>query len=134
MIGETNLTVLLGAMEPVLGEETYVFCNVKRIDEKMDLDRIWALVREDEAMTLILEKATADNADLPYESLFSRITLNIHSSLDAVGLTAAVATKLSAYGISANVVAAYYHDHIFIQQEKSIQALAALQELIEENN
>ncbi len=48
--------------------------------------------------------------------------------MEAVGLTAAVATKLASYGISANVVAAYYHDHIFVQIEKADEALLALKE------
>ncbi len=61
----------------------------------------------------------AEKAQLAYESKFNQITLTVHSSLDAVGLTAAVATKLASYGISANVVAAYYHDHIFVQTEKA---------------
>jgi hypothetical protein len=63
-----------------------------------------------------------------FESVFSGITLTVHSSLDAVGLTAAVATKLAEYDISANVIAAYYHDHIFVQTEKSELALKALRE------
>ena len=54
----------------------------------------------------------ADESGLSYESIFSKITLEIHSSLDAVGLTAAFSNKLTSYGISANVVAGYYHDHI----------------------
>lgn len=64
-----------------------------------------------------------------YESLFKQITLTVYSSLDALGLTAAVARKLASHGISANVVAAYYHDHIFVQKEKADEALLALKEL-----
>ncbi|WP_238326176.1 ACT domain-containing protein [Marinomonas sp. S3726] len=52
--------------------------------------------------------------------------MTVHSSLDAVGLTAAVATKLAEHDISANVIAAYYHDHIFVQKEKADAALQAL--------
>jgi hypothetical protein len=87
-----------------------------------------ATFREAEGLTLVLDKTDADLAGLSYDSLFSMITLTVHSSLDAVGLTAAVATKLAKYEISANVIAAYYHDHIFVQQDKAEQALAALQE------
>ncbi|WP_229764900.1 ACT domain-containing protein, partial [Vibrio cholerae] len=42
--------------------------------------------------------------------------------------TAAFATKLAEHGISANVIAGYYHDHIFVQKEKAQQALQALGE------
>lgn len=58
--------------------------------------------------------------------MFRGITLTIHSSLDAVGITAAVSTKLAEQGISANVIAAYYHDHIFVQAEKAELAIEAL--------
>ena len=64
----------------------------------------------------------AEKAQLAYKGKFKQITLTVHSSLDAVGLTAAVATKVASYGISANVVAAYYHDHIFVQTEKADSA------------
>ena len=75
--------------------------------------------------TLIVSVDAADKAQLAYESTFKQITLTVHSSLDAVGLTAAVSTKLTSHGISANVVAAYYHDHIFVQTEKADKALLA---------
>jgi hypothetical protein len=57
------------------------------------------------------------------------ITLRVHSSLAAVGLTAAVAAALSDHGISANVVAAYCHDHIFVPADRAEEALAALRSL-----
>jgi len=64
----------------------------------------------------------AEKVQLAYKGKFKQITLRVHSSLDTVGLTAAVATKLASYGISANVVAAYYHDHVFVQTEKADSA------------
>jgi uncharacterized protein len=63
-------------------------------------------------------------------TLFRRIILQVHSSLDAVGLTAAVSSKLTERGISANVIAAFYHDHIFIPAERAHEAVEALRELV----
>ena len=60
-------------------------------------------------------------------SVFRLISLHVHSSLDAVGLTAAFSTALGNAGISANVVAAYYHDHIFVPTDKADKALNVLQ-------
>ena len=84
---------------------------------------------EAEGLTLVLKKDLAQAASLKFEGTFRQITLTVHSSLEAVGLTAAVSAKLAAYGISANVLAAYYHDHIFVPSAKAEQALLALQEL-----
>ena len=78
---------------------------------------------------MIIYRKKAVLAELTFESVFRAITLTIHSSLDAVGLTAAVASKLSEKGISANVVAAYYHDHIFVPTQKANSAMKALKEL-----
>ena len=61
--------------------------------------------------------------------MFCCIVLTVHSSLNAVGLTAAVAGALAAAGISANVVAAHYHDHIFVPSERAVDALAVLEQL-----
>jgi hypothetical protein len=65
---------------------------------------------------------------LSYEGVFRCITLGIHSSLEAVGLTAAVAGKLATHGIAANVIAAYFHDHIFVQSELADRAIGILSE------
>jgi len=128
MSGITDLDELLKSMRPKLLEQEYVFCTVSgELSEYLALKPVATFV-EAEGLTLVLEKGAAQTAGIPFESAFRQITLTVHSSLEAVGLTAAVATKLAAKGISANVVAAYYHDHIFVQAEKAEAALAALQE------
>ena len=78
---------------------------------------------------MLLAKGAAESAGLAYESVFSCISLMVHSSLDAVGLTAAVSGRLAAHGISANMIAAYYHDHIYVPQNKAQLALQVLAEL-----
>lgn len=83
---------------------------------------------EKEGLTLIITQQEAINKNIDYESVYKLISLNVHSSLDAVGLTAAFSAKLAEKNISANVVAAYYHDHIFVPEEKAEQALAAISE------
>lgn len=84
---------------------------------------------EQEGLTLVLPKSVAERESIPFEGIYQQITLSVHSSLEAVGLTAAVSRKLATKGIGANVIAAYFHDHIFIQSEKAKDALAALLEL-----
>ena len=76
---------------------------------------------------MIIGKHLADLNNLPYDQVFKRITLNVHSSLAAVGFLARITEVLAAQGFSVNVVSAYYHDHLFIQSD---QAKAALETLL----
>ncbi|WP_448248437.1 ACT domain-containing protein [Thalassotalea agariperforans] len=128
MVGETNLNKLLAAMSPQLMPDEYVFCSLQGEYAQFEHLLPLATFRETEGLTLVLTKAMAIANNLPFESVFKGITLTIHSSLDAVGLTAAVSTKLAEKGISANVIAAYYHDHIFVQVDKADLAMTALAE------
>lgn len=130
MAGETDLAKLLAAMNPVLFPQTYVYCTVAHRDAaRYQALEPLATYREDEGLTLVLSRSAADAAGLSYGPLLRRITLNVHSALEAVGLTAAVATALTNEGISANVIAAYYHDHIFVPEADAERALAALRAL-----
>ena len=127
MAGETDLDKLLALLQPKLLEGEYVFCSVPNI-RYGDLAELSPLAsyQEDEGLSLILKKYAADAANLPYDSEFRGITLSVHSSLDAVGFTAAVANKLAGNGISANVVAAHFHDHVFVPAAKADLALQLL--------
>lgn len=128
MSGITELDKLLSSMEPELVDSEFVFCTVSgSLSDYISLNPI-ATFTEAEGLTLVLEKSAAQQAQLQFEGTFRQITLTVHSSLEAVGLTAAVSEKLASKGISANVIAAYYHDHIFVQSAKAELALSALKE------
>ncbi|EOD81226.1 hypothetical protein D515_04127 [Grimontia indica] len=128
MAGIVDLNALLASMKPELMQDEFVFCTVSgELADFVELAPL-ATFQETEGLTLLLEKSVADSANMVFEGVYRQITLTVHSSLDAVGLTAAVSTKLAEKGISANVLAAYYHDHIFVQAEKAEAALAALLE------
>lgn len=130
MTGETNLTQLISNMEPELHNETFVFCSFP-YDSLNQLANVptFASFREREGLSVIVSKQVANEHQIEVEGEFSCITLNIHSSLEAVGLTAAVSTALSEQNISANVVAAFYHDHIFVAKKDAQKALLALETL-----
>ena len=113
MSGEKDLKKLLQSMKPKHNLGEYVFCEIKNL-ENINLDEIAMLFREKEGITLILKKEIADKLNLKYSWITSWITLTVHSSLEAVGLTAAFSKALADNGISCNVVAAFYHDHIFV--------------------
>lgn len=129
MSGEKNLAILLATMQPKLLEQDFVFCTLPEANygDFAHCNPI-ATFQESEGLTLIIEQSNADAAQLVYNGVFKAITLTVHSSLDAVGLTAAVATKLAQHNISANVIAAYYHDHIFVGKNDAQKAMIALAE------
>lgn len=129
MPGEKDLKILLQNMEPVLNSGEYVFCKMERLKQIPDIERLLFFFRETEAVTIVLERSVADEWNLEYNYISSWITLNVHSSLEAVGLTAAFANALKEENISCNVVAAYYHDHIFVAKEDAEKAMMALKKL-----
>jgi len=110
-------------------EGTYVFCSIKGERSiqalKKQLDPLGTF-REQEGLSLLITKEEADKHKLKYHGTFACITLDVHSSLDAVGLTAVAASRLAMYGISANVVAACYHDHVFVQSHHAPAAVGIL--------
>lgn len=128
MSGEKSITALLRGMSPSLNEGDYVFCTVA--DTAMLRDApVLGTFREKEGVTAIIDRATADELGLEYSFVAAWITLTIHSALDAVGLTAAFATALGNAGISCNVIAAFYHDHIFVSKEDALNAMEVLEAL-----
>ena len=114
MTGERDLARLLAALDPQLFPDRYSFTAT--VDPTLR-DGDFAIVREKEGLTVIRPDPGGE---------WARISLGVHSSLDAVGLTAAFSARLAEAGISANVVAAIYHDHIFVQWDRREEALAAL--------
>ncbi len=129
--GETNLKKLIANMEPILNEGEYVFANVTNIES---IPRALTIceVKEKEGRTVIVSKRDAENLGLNFEFIVSWITLNIHSSLEAVGLTAAFSAALGENDISCNVVAGYYHDHIFVDRKDKEKAMQILWEMTKE--
>ena len=125
MSGEKDLEVLLKSIQPEHNLGDYVFCEVKEFGN-LNLDDVQMFFKEKEAITLILKKETADQLNLEYSLIMSWITLTVHSSLEAVGLTAAFSKALSDNGISCNVVAAFYHDHIFVGKNDTERAMQIL--------
>lgn len=115
-------------MTPILNEGDYVYCTVPTTNS-VDTADILGFFKEKEGLTVILKKEVADQLHLEYTYIATWITLTIHSSLEATGLTAAFATALAQENISCNVVAAYYHDHIFVAKKDADKAMETLKNL-----
>ena len=131
MAGITEIQVLLKEMKPVLDRTEYVFTTMDYYNLNEDITRLnpIATFLEKEGMTVVITKKTAEQQNLVFDVVFNKITLEVHSSLEAVVLTAAISTALTANEISANVIAGYYHDHLFVPIDKADQALTTLIEL-----
>ena len=107
---------LLVSLEPRLDLERYAFESAG----EPEIGSAFALIREEEGLTVIRSREDGE---------WARITLQVHSSLSAVGLTATLSTALAKANISANIVAGLRHDHLFVPWEKRDEALRILQAL-----
>lgn len=125
MAGESDLETLLESLHPVVREGDYVYAlwpHGKPLEGAVE-----AAVREAEGLTVVLRREEADRLGLAYDFVAAWITLQIHSALEAVGLTAAVSTALTAAGISCNVLAGFHHDHLLVPAGQSGRAMDVLE-------
>ena len=124
MPGETDLKTLLESLHPVIRDGDYVYAlwpHGKPLEGGIE-----AAVREAEGLTVVLRRDEADRLGLAYDFVAAWITLQIHSALEAVGLTAAVSAALTHAGISCNVLAGFHHDHLLIPVAEADRALDVL--------
>ncbi|WP_299670874.1 ACT domain-containing protein [uncultured Roseobacter sp.] len=128
MSGETNLDTLIAAMSADLAEGLYVFATVEGDHDLSGVAPRMAF-KEAEGMTYILLKSEADALGLTYEFPCRMITLNIHSSLEAVGFMARIATELAKHNMGVNPVSAFFHDHLFVPDGRADEAMKILDEL-----
>lgn len=124
-----DLSVLLRTMEPVLNPGIFVYAS---INDNISIDPalVLASIREPEGLSVIMYATDALRYKLPTLFRCSWITLTVNSDLQAVGLTAVFSTALASAGISCNVVAGAYHDHIFVPvhaAEKAMEELRSVQ-------
>lgn len=124
----SDLGRLLETMEPVQTPGIYVFTLLPD-GTAIDPEAVVASIREPEGMSVVVAEETAIRLGLPVQFRAAWITLNVHSDLAAVGLTAAFSSALGEAGISCNVVAGTHHDHIFVPYEQASRAMAALRRL-----
>ena len=123
--GETDLIVLLRSMQPELVPGDWFFATVAH-GQAVDAA---ATVRESEGLSVVIDRREAERIGVSTSHPYRWITLRVHSSLEAVGLTAAVSAALTDRDISCNVIAGAVHDHLLVPAALVNDALRALIEL-----
>jgi hypothetical protein len=126
MGGERDLQKLLAGLRPHRRPGRFVFTTLSEPPPELD---VTAMVREPEGISVVVDQDTADRHGFPYDFVAAMITLGADSALDGVGLTAELASALAAVGISCNVVAGHYHDHLFVPYERVDEAIVVLRGL-----
>lgn len=122
----TDLDYLLKNMQPYLEEEELVFCSLPPGEAEKYFTICQGYYCEREGITVIIGRHLADLDGLEYDFIFKRITLDVFSSLGAVGFLARIAEVLAAQGFSINVVSAFYHDHLYVQSHQAQEAIEIL--------
>lgn len=130
--GENKLKIILANLSPSLSDDEYIFYSTKIMSKKEILDlKPMATIQENEGITLVVLKETAELNFIPFNVIFKVITLGIHSSLTGVGLTSVISNALTKNGISSNVIAGYFHDHFFVKSEVAQKAMEVLSKPLE---
>jgi uncharacterized protein len=129
MPGEKDLDKLVKNMQPELRTGDYIFSSID--EEKVKSKRLNPVCTfiEREGLSVILRRKEADKNAIPYNYVFRMITLNIHSSLDAVGFLAKITNALAENNISVNPVSAFYHDHLFVPAADARKTMMLLEQL-----
>ncbi|ABC62137.1 ACT domain-containing protein [Erythrobacter litoralis] len=126
-VAETAATI--AGMDPVLDEPLWCFVGGYEPELVIQwMSHALGTFREAEGLSLIVPHAVALEHELQADP-YARITLRVHSALEGVGLTAAVASALAKAGIACNMVAALRHDHAFVPADRAEEALAILKQL-----
>ncbi|CAN7260732.1 ACT domain-containing protein [Mesorhizobium amorphae] len=133
MAGETDLKKLLATMTPELLPGVHVFVTLLPGRQVSGTLEPVMLFREHEGTTLIVLEDQAKAAGLEATFRCRMITLNIHSSLEAVGFLAAITARLARAGIGVNPVSAFYHDHLFVPADRAAEAMELLRDLATES-
>ena len=123
--GETDLDAMLAslAVERRPGVFTYIAVEVPTPGL---IAAAHAVVKEGRLTTIVLPVASAERAGRPVTVRLAWLSLTVQSSLEAVGLTAAVSARLAALGIPCNVLAGYHHDHLLVPVDRVDDAIGAL--------
>ena len=121
---------MISGMTPVVRPGIYVFISTDdpALFASLSSQAI-STFKEEEGVSMLIPVELAEKTKLNVDHPMRCITLNVYSSLEGVGLTAAVSTALGDNAIPCNMVAAFHHDHVFVPSEMCDQAMEVLTSL-----
>ena len=133
MSGETSLNKLLKTLTAQLADGVYVFATLPdgSVPENINTRMVF---REAEGTTLILRKTEAETFGLDYEFPCRMITLNVHSSLEAVGFIARIASELTKHDMGVNPVSGFFHDHLFVPDGREQDVMRILEQIASDSS
>ena len=126
---EKDLQTLLKSIAPTLLEGSWAFATVAKGKPIPAGLKPLATYEEVEGTTLLLDDKDLAKAGLPHAFFCRGISLNVNSSLYAVGFLAAVCAELAKAAMSINIVSAYHRDYIFVPSARAEEALMLLKKL-----
>lgn len=130
MSSQQTCSYLLANLDPVLSPDPWIFDHIAEgAPSNLNIATLFAFIQESEGSTLIRRASAGTNTQPMSQARFAKITLQVFSDLEAVGLTAAVAQALTDINMCANVVAAALHDHVFVPYERRFEAIDCLKAL-----
>ena len=128
MSGIADLKETLSSIKVSCDGIEYGFASIEN-NADIDRNKVLATFQENGRVALIASAEYLSAQKIEQEGPYAKLTIDIHTSLELVGLTAVLATKLADNGISANVVAAFYHDHVFVPYERKDEAVRLIESL-----
>jgi uncharacterized protein len=136
MPGELSLNVLLSSLKVTSQPGTWAWATLPsttlaNLPAEL-LTSAQFIFAESEGLTVVLPTEIATAHGIPYTYPSKQITLDIHSSLEAVGFMAAISTRLAREGFSSNPVSAYYHDHLFVKIDEADRIVGVLRAMADE--
>ena len=132
--GETNLASMLESISVKVRPDTYVVVSLPLGAEIPVVGRqVGAVILEDEGPTVVTTLSHAAHKGWDHNFVASWLTIEVHSSLEAVGLTAAFSRQLGRAGIPCNVIAGFFHDHILVPVDKTDAAVEVIEALARQN-
>ncbi|RFU79396.1 integron cassette [Trichoderma arundinaceum] len=130
--GEKSLAKLLATLTTSLHGTIFVFATLTDPSALPPLEETQLLFKEKEGISVIISKEYATAHKIDFFFPCKMITLNVTSSLEAVGFMAVIATKLAEHNMGVNPVSGFYHDHLFIPLGREEEAVEILRRLAED--